>query len=110
MRAGARHLIGEHDFSSFCRRGDGSLVRRVRSIRIAKTGDEIVFTVAADSFCHQMVRSIVGSLLEVGGGRRSAAQVGKALKARDRAVAGAVAPARGLHLVRVDYARNPFPA
>jgi tRNA pseudouridine38-40 synthase len=109
MRAGARALVGEHDFSAFCRRGDGSMVRRIRSLRVRAIGDELTFKLEADSFCHQMVRSIVGLLLDVGRGRREPADVAKALTARDRSAAGPVAPARGLHLVAVRYRPDPFP-
>jgi tRNA pseudouridine38-40 synthase len=109
MRRCARALVGEHDFSSFCRRGESSLVRRVRSITVrASPGGRVVVRVTADSFCHQMVRSIVGTLLEVGAGRRAPEAVGIALRARDRSAAGAVAPAKGLVLVSVTYPRSPF--
>lgn len=109
MRAAAKALIGEHDFSAFCKRSPGrSPVRRVRALRVVTGTDALTFHVAADSFCHQMVRSIVGTLLEVGQGKRPGEDVEDALASRDRARAGAVAPARGLHLVRVRYARWPF--
>lgn len=109
MRTAARALLGEHDFSSFCRRGEGSLVRNLKRISLTSPSPgRIVFRVEADSFCHQMVRSIVGTLLEVGSGSRDASEVGKALEARDRAAAGAVAPARGLTLVAVAYRPDPF--
>ncbi len=109
MRAAARALIGEHDFSSFCRRGEGSMVRRVRSITVAPQADGVLLVrVIADSFCHQMVRSIVGSLLDVGRGKRRPDDVVRALAARDRAAAGPVAPAKGLTLVEVGYSRRPF--
>src|SRR5437588_8659714 len=58
MRAGARALIGEHDFSSFCRRGEGSMVRRLRSIRFVSRDEDLIIKINADSFCHPMVRSI----------------------------------------------------
>ncbi len=108
MRAGARPLIGEHDFSAFCRRGEGSLQRRLRSVKIMVERDRLTFQVKADAFCHQMVRSIVGTLLDVGAGRMSPQDVAAALGARDRARAGSVAPARALHLVRVVYRPDPF--
>ena len=103
MRAAARALIGEHDFSSFCRRGEGSMVRRVRAITFASRGDELIVKIKADSFCHQMVRSIVGLLLDVGMGKRAPEDVGKALRAKHRNAAGPVAAPRGLHLVSVGY-------
>ena len=108
MRKAARPLVGEHDFSAFCRRGPGSMVRRVRAIKIRHELHLLTFDVVADSFCHQMVRSIVGTLLEVGTGKRDAVSVGAALASGDRARAGSVAPARGLHLVRVRYRPDPF--
>jgi tRNA pseudouridine38-40 synthase len=108
MRAAARALIGEHDFSSFCRRGDGSMVRRVRAITFKSAGDELIVKVKADSFCHQMVRSIVGLLLDVGTGKREPGDVGKALRTKHRNAAGPVAAARGLHLVGVVYRLAPF--
>lgn len=108
MRAGAKLLLGEHDFASFCRRGQTGTQRRLRAVRIAAEGDELVFRIEADAFCHQMVRSIVGLLLDVGKGKRAPSDVAAALAARDRAAAGPVAPARGLHLVDVVYRPNPF--
>jgi tRNA pseudouridine38-40 synthase len=109
MRRAARALIGEHDFSSFCRRGKTSMVRRVRSITIrAPEPERLVIRVVADSFCHQMVRSIVGLLLDVGRGKRRAEDAAKALAARDRSKAGTVAPAKGLVLIDVGYRKNPF--
>jgi tRNA pseudouridine38-40 synthase len=109
MRRAAQALIGEHNFSSFCRRGEGSMVRRVRSITIhAPEPERLVVRVVADSFCHQMVRSIVGLLLDVGRGKRRSDDAAKALKAKDRAAAGPVAPAKGLVLLEVGYPRRPF--
>jgi tRNA pseudouridine38-40 synthase len=108
MRRAAKALIGEHDFSSFCRRGEGSMVRHLRAITIRRGGDQLTIRMTADSFCHQMVRSIVGLLLDVGRGRRRAEEASRALEARDRAAAGPVAPAKGLMLVEVGYPRRPF--
>jgi tRNA pseudouridine38-40 synthase len=109
MRRAAKALIGEHDFSSFCRRGDTSMVRRVRSITIrAPQSGELVIRVVADSFCHQMVRSIVGLLLDIGRGKRVTKDVTVALRAKNRAAAGSIAPAKGLTLVEVGYERTPF--
>ena len=85
------------------------MVRRVVSITIRPAPYErLVIRVVADSFCHQMVRSIVGLLLDVGRGKRSADEVPKALAAKDRAKAGSVAPAKGLVLLEVGYPRSPF--
>lgn len=108
MRRAARGFVGEHDFSSFCRRGEGSMVRRVRSITIRPLGEQLIVRVVADSFCHQMVRSIVGLLIEVGRGNRAATDAAPALARRDRTAAGPVAPAKGLVLLEVGYQRSPF--
>jgi tRNA pseudouridine38-40 synthase len=104
-------LIGEHDFTSFCRKPKGepgaSLVRRVLDARweLDEAAGEGVwrFWIEATAFCHQMVRSIVGTLVEVGTGKRTAADVTAALAVRDRAAAGPVAPPHGLCLWQVRY-------
>ena len=105
MRAGCAPLLGEHDFSSFCRRqGDASLVRDVREADWLDLGDGVLrFDVEASSFCQQMVRALVGTLVDAGLGRRTAADVALALRARDRATAGPVAPPHGLCLWEVSY-------
>jgi len=119
MRAGADALVGEHDFRAFCRRAPGtetgaSVIRRVLDARWSqcqpllgrlRPGEQLLaFDVSASSFCHQMVRSMVGTLVEVGRGRKSAASVVQLLRAGDRSHAMAVAPPHGLCLVSVDYA------
>lgn len=109
MRTAGRVLIGEHDFASFCRGGEGSTVRRIRSITFRRDGQRLVVKIAADSFCQQMVRSVVGTLREIGRGDRLATDMSTIVAARDRALAGPVAPAKGLVLLEVGYPRNPFP-
>lgn len=107
MRAAAKAFVGEHDFSSFCRRGEGSLVRRLRSISFSRPSPgRLVIGVVGDSFCHQMVRSLVGLLLDIGRGRRPADDAQRVLAARDRSTAAGIAPAKGLTLVSVGYART----
>jgi tRNA pseudouridine38-40 synthase len=106
-------LIGEHDFSSFCRRPSAaagreppSLVRRVQEAVWRPAGDgSLHFEIQASAFCHQMVRSIVGTLVEVGSGRRKAGEIMGVIRARDRHAAGAMAPAHGLCLRAVGYDR-----
>ena len=111
MRAGCDPLLGEHDFSSFCRRqGDASLVRLVREAEWSDLGDGLLrFDIEASSFCQQMVRAVVGTLVEVGLVRRTAADVALALRARDRSTAGQVAPPHGLCLWEVSYPRGEGP-
>jgi tRNA pseudouridine38-40 synthase len=104
-------LLGEHDFGAFCRRPkgepDASLVRRVLDARweVDETAGEGVlrFWIEATAFCHQMVRSIVGTLVDAGIGRRTPADVGAALRTQKRSAAGPVAPPHGLCLWEVRY-------
>ncbi len=107
MRLACDPLIGEHDFSSFCRRPKGDaapLVRRVLDARWHDQGDGLLrFDIEATAFCHQMVRSIVGTMVDVGRGRRRAGEVKGILAARDRSAAGEPAPPHGLCLEQVVY-------
>jgi tRNA pseudouridine38-40 synthase len=107
MRLACDALHGEHDFSSFCRRPpvpDASLVRIVRSARWVDLGEGMLrFEIEASSFCHQMVRSVVGTLVEVGLGKRKAGEMSGIIRARRRAAAGQPAPAHGLCLWAVSY-------
>jgi tRNA pseudouridine38-40 synthase len=102
-------LIGRHDFSSFCRRPKGSgtevsLERRVLDAAWTDLGDGLLrFEITATAFCHQMVRSIVGTLVEVGRGRRRAGEMMGILRARDRAAVTTIAPPHGLCLWSVAY-------
>ncbi|HVL89365.1 MAG TPA: tRNA pseudouridine(38-40) synthase TruA [Actinomycetota bacterium] len=109
MNDAARHLVGEHDFASFCRANAKSLVRRIRIVRVRAARDSrTTIRVEGDSFCHQMVRSITGCLLAVGFGDRMPEWVGNVLRAKNRQAAADVAPARGLTLMRVVYRPDPF--
>ena len=102
-------LIGEHDFSAFCRRPkrrdgeEASLVRRVVEARWERVGDELLFEIEASSFCHQMVRSVVGLLVDVGRGRKRAGDVLPIIRSGDRARTGNLAPPQGLTLWTVRY-------
>ena len=105
MRDAARALVGEHDFTSFCRRPEApaSTVRRVERLTIARKGDRLEFGVRGNAFLHQMVRSLVGTLLAVGDGKIAPGSIPGILRARSRAAAGPVAPPRGLTPERVIY-------
>jgi tRNA pseudouridine38-40 synthase len=104
MNTAAQGLVGEHDFASFCRMPDsGSTTRRVLSAAWNPEGQMTVFTIAAPAFCHQMVRSIVGFMIDVGRGRRSADEIEGVLAARDRSKASNMAPPHGLILWEVGY-------
>ncbi len=105
MRQAARPLVGEHDFAAFCRSRQGAATtRRIRSIAVRRVRGLVEVRVTADAFCWQMVRSIVGHLLDVGDGRREPDRTGEFLAAGDRSALGNVAPPHGLVLESVAYA------
>jgi tRNA pseudouridine38-40 synthase len=107
MRRGAQFLLGEHDFSAFqaadCQASHPR--RNVRALNV-ETGpeEEIVIRIEGTAFLKHMVRNIVGSLVEVGRGRRTAEWIGEVLESRDRTLAGPTAPPHGLTLLEVIYA------
>ena len=109
MRLACDPLIGEHDFSSFCRRPspEATLVRRVIDATwersTATTSCLLQFWIEANAFCHQMVRSIVGTMVDVGLGRRRAGDVTGIMRAARRSKAGNIAPPHGLCLWEVRY-------
>jgi tRNA pseudouridine38-40 synthase len=105
MNAASRPLLGEHDFAAFCRHREGATTVRVLE-RLEWTRDEprlLIAHVAADAFCHSMVRSLVGALLAVGNSRRTPDWPADLLRHTARASEVTVAPAHGLTLVAVDY-------
>jgi tRNA pseudouridine38-40 synthase len=105
MAAAARILLGEHDFSSF-RAADCDAAHPVRSIlhsEVEAVEQQVIYTVEANAFLRSMVRNIVGTLVEVGGGKRDVDGFGGLLAARDRTLAGDTAPPSGLCLERVTY-------
>jgi tRNA pseudouridine38-40 synthase len=106
LRLAADVFVGEHDFATFCRKGPegSSLTRRVLDSRWIDEGDGVLrYEICANAFCWQMVRSIVGTLAEVGSGKRRPGEVLAALHAADRNAAGQLAPPRGLCLWEVGY-------
>ena len=110
LRLACDPLLGEHDFATFCRRPapvdgrEASLVRRVTEAVWSDDGDgRLRFEIEASAFCHQMVRSIVGTLVAVGLGRMTPGDVRPAMAARDRSRAGDLAPPHGLTLLTVRY-------
>ena len=111
MRAAARQLVGEHDFTSFCRRpGTGrSTVRTLERLTVTRTETGIELGFRANAFLHQMVRAITGTLVLVGGNRLSPRDVPRLLAARDRTGTGNLAPAHGLTLERVVYGLRARP-
>lgn len=105
MRAAANFLIGKHDFKSFCGNSKmkKSTVRIVDSIIITKNKDTLTFTFHGTGFLQNMIRILVGTLLEVGQGKYAPEHVKEILEACDRTQAGPTAPACGLCLMMVDY-------
>jgi tRNA pseudouridine38-40 synthase len=107
MRLACDAFLGEHDFSAFCRRSPvpgASMVRVVRDARWLELGEAMLrFEIEASSFCHQMVRSIVGTMVDVGLGKRKAGQMTAVIRSGSRSKAGHLAPAHGLCLWAVQY-------
>jgi tRNA pseudouridine38-40 synthase len=105
MRDGARHLIGEHDFSSFravaCQAA--SPVRTLYRLDVSRSGELLYLDVEANAFLHHMVRNIAGVLMSVGRGDRPPGWVAEVLNHRDRTRGGVTAPPGGLYLVGVAY-------
>jgi tRNA pseudouridine38-40 synthase len=115
MQEAAHALLGRHDFTTFRDRQcqAASPIRTLDRLDVRREGDAIRFEVSALSFLHRQVRSMVGSLVDVGAGRWGPADLKAALEATDRSRCGQVAPACGLYLARIDYAERgsdaPFP-
>jgi tRNA pseudouridine38-40 synthase len=111
MARGLAHLRGTHDFAGFCaapgRERDPACT--VRAVRVVERQGRVGVLISADAFLHHMVRNVVGTLIEVGLGRRPADWVREVLAGRDRRLAGPTAPAHGLHLLRVLYPWSVFP-
>ena len=105
MEQAAKHLTGTHDFMSFCanKRMKKSTVRTITELRIDKIGGELRFSVSGDGFLYNMVRILVGTLLEVGMGKRSPDSIPALLDAKDRSQAGYLVPPHGLRLEAVYY-------
>ena len=105
MRAATSYLIGRHDFASFCGSGAQvkSTVRTIRSIEIERYEDMITIQITGNGFLYNMVRIIVGTLIQVGNGQYPPERMKKILDARDREYAGPTAPARGLTLLGIQF-------
>ena len=109
MRQAAAILVGSHNFTSF----EGTLtdnedpICHLQQLSLTQQGNLISIQAYADRFLKHMVRSIVGTLVEVGHGKRTPGSLADVLMAKDRTAAGRTAPAHGLFLIRVDYDRSP---
>jgi tRNA pseudouridine38-40 synthase len=103
MRAAAPLFVRKADFTAFSSNRERGPVRTIRRSEIRKSGDEVIYTVEANGFLRYMVRTIVGTLLEVGRRKFTPDDVEEIFRRKDRTLAGPTAPAKGLCLVRVDY-------
>lgn len=105
MRAAARYLVGEHDFTSYravhCQAKNP--VRTVDQLDIERRGELVIMTIHANAFLHHMVRNIAGVLMAIGCGKASPEWAQQVLNVRDRTQGGVTAPAAGLYLVDIDY-------
>jgi tRNA pseudouridine38-40 synthase len=108
MRRAASLLVGERDFASFCRRPPDaeSTVRYLERLSIVRDDDRVEIAARANAFLHQMVRSLVGTLVAVGDGKMSAGSMPAILEAENRSAAGPLVPPHGLTLERVFYGRR----
>ena len=109
MRREAVALKGRHDFLAFARaaRPAGGAIRAITDVQLARRGSELQLEIEGNGFLHTMVRSIAGTLLDVGRGRLPPGTIRRMLRTRKRELAGTTAPAQGLALVSVGYGRKP---
>ena len=106
IKKAARLLVGRHDFKSFQAKSsekEMSTVRTITQLKVVSEGDRLLFLVEGTGFLYNMVRNIVGSLLDVGRGKMTVEEFKKAFAAKDRKQMGPTAPARGLTLQKVTY-------
>ncbi len=105
MKKAAEFFIGTYDFSAFMSTGSSqkSTIRTILNLSVSQSGDIVEFSITANSYLYNMVRIIVGTLLELGKGKRDLASIGEALEKQDRTLAGQTAPPQGLCLKKVFY-------
>lgn len=105
MQEASGYLVGEHDFKSFCAAGavTETTIRTIYTLSVNKQDNEIIIRVSGNGFLYNMVRILVGTLMEVGRGNYAPEKVKEILEAKDRAAAGPTAPACGLTLVDYEW-------
>ncbi len=108
MTSATKYIIGIHDFTSFTTKAwcEKNRIRTVKRLDIRKEGKYIYFTIEANGFLYNMVRTIVGTLIEIGRGKIPIEDVEEILDSKNRKLAGPTAPARGLCLIEVKYENN----
>lgn len=101
----AKQYMGEYDFASFCAAGSSvaSTVRNVTNASVKRDGDMVVFTVEANGFLYNMVRIMVGTLIDISSGKIEKNSIADIIAAKDRGKAGFTAPPHGLYLNKVNY-------
>ncbi|MCM3719785.1 tRNA pseudouridine(38-40) synthase TruA [Fictibacillus phosphorivorans] len=109
MQSACVSFIGTHDFTSFssARSEVADKVRTIYSLELLEEDEVLTFKIKGSGFLYNMVRIIVGTLLEVGQGKRTPDEISGMIAAKDRALAGKTAPAHGLYLHQVNYQENP---
>jgi tRNA pseudouridine38-40 synthase len=105
MNEAAEHFVGEHDFAAFCAAGSSvsSTVRQIYSASVVRDGNRIIFSVEGNGFLYNMVRIMVGTLINVSAGKYSPSDIPSIIESKDRALAGFTAPPDGLYLHKVNY-------
>lgn len=105
MKEASRYMIGEHDFKCFCSAGSTvqSTVRIIYDIHIKKKNDLIIVDICGNGFLYNMVRIIIGTLLQVGQGRLKPQEIQQIIKSKDRTLAGPTAPPQGLIMLEINY-------
>ena len=105
MRQGAKYILGEHDFASFCSANSQAqtTVRTIYDCTVSKAGDIITIRVTGNGFLYNMVRIIAGTLVKIGGSDMPADAMKGIIAATDRAAAGPTAPAHGLTMIGLEY-------
>ncbi|MBR3835422.1 MAG: tRNA pseudouridine(38-40) synthase TruA [Clostridia bacterium] len=103
----AQAFVGKHDFKGFCSTGSTveDTVRNVKSFSVSRNGEEVTFTVEADGFLYNMVRIMVGTLIEISENKIEKDKLNDIIDSKDRKLAGRTAPPQGLYLNRVNYGR-----
>ncbi len=105
LNAEAQNFLGTHDFSAFCSSGSSveSKIRTVYEAKVIREGDIVEFSVRADGFLYNMVRIMVGTLLNISQGKIAQNQISEIIKSKERSAAGITAPPHGLYLAEVNY-------
>jgi len=105
MKKAAAALVGRHDFKAFQASGskEKNTIRTIKKIKVETNGELVYIDIWADGFLYNMVRTIAGTLLEIGRGKLPESRIEEILETKNRVLAGPTAPAKGLCLMKVEY-------